>query len=189
RTDEYGHTTCLETSGASEDTAIANGLRVRGTEASNILAAKDLKKMKKFKDDITSVGQRLGVEPALIAAIISRQSQAGTNLSTSGYGVSDPNCFGLMQINKHYHAVKGNAYSSEHIDQGVTFLIQLIKTMRRTRPDWSKEQQLKGALACYVAGEERVLALSYEDLDSVTPSKDFSSDVVARAHWFAQNGF
>lgn len=48
---------------------------------------------------------------------------------------------------------------------------------------------VSGALACYVAGEERVLALSYEDLDSVTPSKDFSSDVVARAHWFAQNGF
>ena len=49
-----------------------------------------------------------------------------------------------LQINKHYHAVKGGAYSSEHIDQGVTFLIQLVKTMRRRRPNWSKEQQLKG---------------------------------------------
>lgn len=52
-----------------------------------------------------------------------------------------------VQINKHYHAIKGSAYSSEHIDQGVTFLIQLIKTMRRSRPGWTKEQQLRGG-AC-----------------------------------------
>lgn len=46
-----------------------------------------------------------------------------------------------------------------------------------------------GALACYIAGEDRVIPLSFEELDSVTPNKDFASDVVARAHWFAQNGF
>lgn len=48
---------------------------------------------------------------------------------------------------------------------------------------------VSGALACYISGEDKVLPLSYEDLDSVTPHKDFSSDVVARANWFAQNGF
>ena len=41
---------------------------------------------------------RLGVEPALIAAIISRQSEAGSRLSPSGYGEMDPTCFGLMQV-------------------------------------------------------------------------------------------
>lgn len=49
-----------------------------------------------------------------------------------------------VQINRHYHAVKGGAFSTEHLDQGTTFLIQLIKTMRRTKPNWTKEQQLKG---------------------------------------------
>lgn len=49
-----------------------------------------------------------------------------------------------VQINRHYHAVKGGAFSTEHLDQGTTFLIQLIKTMKRTNPDWTKEQQLKG---------------------------------------------
>lgn len=48
---------------------------------------------------------------------------------------------------------------------------------------------VSGALACYIAGEDKVIHLSYEDLDSVTPNKDFSSDVVARAQWFAENGF
>lgn len=44
-----------------------------------------------------------------------------------------------------------------------------------------------GALACYIAGEERVLPLAYDDLDSVTPNQDFCSDVVARAQWFIRH--
>lgn len=53
-------------------------------------------------------------------------------------------CVVLLQINKNYHAVKGSPYSEEHVDEGVTFLIQLIKTMRRAKPKWSKLQHLKG---------------------------------------------
>lgn len=49
-----------------------------------------------------------------------------------------------VQINKAYHAVTGEAYSEEHVQQGVVFLIQLIKTMERMKQDWTKEQQLKG---------------------------------------------
>lgn len=113
----------------------------------------------------------LGIHPALIAGIISRQSEAGTKLTREGYGQSDPSCYGLMQvcvssiywslfklcgqccdcvfspmvqINRHYHAVKGGPFSLEHLDQGATFLIQLIKTMKRAQPNWTKEQQLKG---------------------------------------------
>lgn len=44
------------------------------------------------------VSRRLDVHPALIAAIISRQSQAGTSLRADGFGQFDPNCFGLMQV-------------------------------------------------------------------------------------------
>ncbi|XP_070849118.1 uncharacterized protein [Chaetodon trifascialis] len=186
---EYGDINLVDTKGASEDTARPNNVSSRGTEASNELASRDLSEMLKYKEAIKSVGKKLHVHPALIAAIISRQSQAGTKLSPTGFGMTDPNCFGLMQINRHYHAVKGNPFSEEHLDQGVTFLIQLIKTMTRMKRDWSKEQQLKGALACYIAGEERVIPLSYEELDSVTPNRDFANDVVARAKWFINNGF
>lgn len=165
-------------------------LGLTGVEASEILAARDREEMKKYKDDIISVGKILKVHPALIAAIISRQSRAGIQLKPNGFGQSDPNCFGLMQISRHYHAVKGNPCSRDHLDQGVTFFIQLIKTMQRTKKDWSKEQQLKGALACYIAGEERVIPLErYEDVDSVTPYGDFANDVIARAQWFARELF
>ncbi|XP_075891387.1 lysozyme g-like isoform X2 [Nelusetta ayraudi] len=145
--------------------------------------------MLKYKESIWKVGNNLKIPPALIAGIISRQSRAGTNIHSNGYGQTDSNCYGLMQINKAYHAVKGGAFSEEHLDQGTTFLVQLIKTMQRTHPQWTKEQQLKGALACYISGEERVIPLAYEDVDSVTPNGDFASDVIARAQWFAKNGF
>ncbi|XP_045921442.1 uncharacterized protein LOC123980898 [Micropterus dolomieu] len=186
---EYGDITRVETTGASEETASANQLLSRGIEASHQLAESDLNEMNNYKEDISSVGKMLSVHPALIAGLISRQSRAGTKLSANGYGQFDQNCFGLMQINKHYHAVKGNPFSREHLDQGVTFFIQLIKTMKRTKRDWSKEQQLKGALACYIVGEESVIPLTYEEVDRVTPQGDFANDVVARAQWFAHNGF
>nr|XP_033465347.1 butyrophilin subfamily 3 member A3-like isoform X2 [Epinephelus lanceolatus] len=189
---EYGDISRVDTTGASEHLARANESLCRGVsgvKASQRLAERDLQEMLKYKETISNVGNKLGVHPALIAAIISRQSQAGTSLRPDGYGKSDHNCFGLMQINKHYHAVKGNAFSVDHVDQGVTYFIQLIKTMQRTKPDWSKEQQLKGALACYISGEERVIPLSYDEVDSVTPYGDFANDVVARAQWFFHNGF
>ncbi|XP_044039976.1 uncharacterized protein LOC122870153 isoform X14 [Siniperca chuatsi] len=186
---EYGDFTKVDTKGASDDTARANNLLSGGIVASNELAERDLKEMLKYKENLVSVGEALCVHPALIAGIISRQSQAGTKLSANGYGKSDPNCFGLMQISKYYHAIKGDPFSKDHVDQGVTFLIQLVKTMRRTKRDWTKEQQLKGALACYIAGEDKVIPLEYDEVDSVTPHKDFASDVVARAKWFARNGF
>ncbi|XP_037614891.1 uncharacterized protein LOC119481763 isoform X3 [Sebastes umbrosus] len=186
---EYGDISRVETTRASEKTAMVNQLSCRGVEASNRLAERDLKKMLDYKDTIISQGQSLGVAPALIAAIISRQSHAGTLLKVDGFGQSDNNCFGLMQINKNYHAVKGTAFSKEHVDEGVTIFIQQVKTMRRDKKNWNKEQQLKGALACYIAGDDRVRHLAYEDLDSVTPNEDFANDVVARAQWFAHNGF
>ena len=47
-----------------------------------------------------------------------------------------------------------------------------------------------GALACYIAGEDKVIPLErYEELDSVTPFHDFANDVVARAQWFTGKDF
>uniref|UniRef100_UPI003AAE1642 uncharacterized protein n=1 Tax=Centroberyx gerrardi TaxID=166262 RepID=UPI003AAE1642 len=185
----YGDVTKIDTTGASAVTATANQLYSRGVEASEELAKEDLKEMERYKETITSVGDKLGVHPALIAAIISRQSRAGKLLRTDGYGQKDPNCYGLMQVNKAYHPVKGDPFTEEHVDEGTTILIQAIKTMCRMKSQWSKEQQLKGGLAAYIAGPEQVTDLPYEDLDRNTPFADFANDVVARAQWFARNGY
>ncbi|XP_026225031.1 butyrophilin-like protein 3 isoform X2 [Anabas testudineus] len=185
---EYGDIMRVTTTGSSKS-LLVNGQLLTGVQASHEMAKEDLEGLKRHKEKLVTVGNNLGIHPALIAGIISRQSRFGAELEVNGYGKGDGNCFGLMQINKHYHIVKGGPYSEEHLDQGVTFLIQHIKTMERKHPSRTKEQQLKGALACYIAGEEKVLPLSYEDLDSVTPRGDFANDVVARAQWFAENAF
>ncbi|XP_034020354.1 butyrophilin subfamily 1 member A1-like isoform X2 [Thalassophryne amazonica] len=188
---EHGDINQMRTSGASEDTAKAHSMSGQGVAVSNRLAQKHCQNMEKYKSDIIDVGKQLNVHPALVAAIISRQSEAGGKLRADGYGQQDPNCFGLMQINKLYHPVKGGPFGRDHIDQGVTFLIQFMKKMKVKRPQWNAEEQLKGALACYVAGDETVLSLPEDnkDADHMTPYGDFSNDVLARAQWFSRNGY
>ncbi|XP_019964949.1 selection and upkeep of intraepithelial T-cells protein 1-like [Paralichthys olivaceus] len=193
----HGDILKMKTTGASSLTVnenrenlIVNDKLLTGEDASNELARRDHMEMMKYQEDIISVAESHKVHPALIAAIISRQSQAGTILDPSGFGKYDPNCFGLMQINKFYHELKGSSHSREHLNQGVILLFKLIEAVGRVKTSWTKEQQLKGALACYISGEDKVLPLTdSEEVDSVTPHKDFASDVLARAKWFASNGF
>ncbi|KAG7233534.1 hypothetical protein INR49_006885 [Caranx melampygus] len=172
-----------KTRGASKDTAKAHrGLDydqpLDGVRVSEALAGRDLVMMNNYKEIINSVGTLYKARPPrLIAAIISRQSEAGAALNkNSGYGRRDPNCFGLMQ-----QGARGRR---------TEFVITLIEKMERERKSWSPDQQLIGALACYIAGDATVLGLKEgEDVDSVTPYKDFANDVVARAQWFAGKGY
>lgn len=149
---------------------------VSGTNASRILAARDLEKMRKYRDSITSVGKkcvlllmcvsalvlwlklscvclRLAVEPSLIAAIISRQSEAGSKLNPSGYGQSDPNCFGLMQV---CASVCINVCGSLGLilcdycrSISITTLLRETRTapntLTRGSPSWSSSLRLWGA--------------------------------------------
>lgn len=184
----YGNVLLLETSGASQDFANANKLRKTGVKASEQCAERDLPEMEKYKEPIIDVARKLSVHPALIAAIISRQSRAGTALKADGFGKYDTNCYGLMQIHKHYHPVKGGPYSIDHIDEGTTVLIQAIKAIRRRKPEWTLEQQLKAGIAAYMCGPDKVEDV-YEQIDAKTPYGDFANDVVARAKWFENHGF
>uniref|UniRef100_A0A1A8FG01 Lysozyme g n=2 Tax=Nothobranchius korthausae TaxID=1143690 RepID=A0A1A8FG01_9TELE len=160
-------------------------------EMSRRLAEQDLQRLSPYKNDILDVGRELHFHPALIAAIISRQSRAGQELKEDGYGKHDPNSFGLMQISKKFHVLKGEPFSKVHIDSGTTYLIHLIKTVTQQKSDWTLERQLKGALVGYISGIEKVLAVASEelDLDSLTPTQDFTNDVIARAQFFAEREY
>uniref|UniRef100_A0A0E9XA42 Lysozyme g n=1 Tax=Anguilla anguilla TaxID=7936 RepID=A0A0E9XA42_ANGAN len=59
--------------------------------------------------------------------------------------------------------------------------------MKAKFPSWSKEQQLKGGIAAYNCGDQRVC--SYVEIDSNTTGHDYSNDVVARAQFYKRNGF
>ncbi|XP_041711225.1 lysozyme g-like isoform X2 [Coregonus clupeaformis] len=182
----------VETSGASWETAKADGKHFNGVPASHNMAEHDLAAMNKYKGLIMKVAKRNGVEPAVICGIISRESRAGKGLDKHGredYGKA----FGLMQIDTTPppsgggHTPKGEWDSEEHLQQGTEILIEFIKRIQKKFCSWTKEQQLKGGIAAYNKGEDCVK--SYEEVDAKTTEMDYSNDVVARAQWFYRHGY
>ncbi|GAB0178892.1 lysozyme g-like [Grus japonensis] len=156
-----------------------------GVRASEKIAERDLKAMNHYKTLIKKVGERLCVEPALIAGIISRESHAGTILK-HGWG-DNGNGFGLMQVDKNSHKPVGPWNSEAHLTQGTNILISMIKTIQKKFPSWTKDQQLKGGISAYNAGAKNVQ--SYDRMDIGTTHDDYSNDVVARAQYYKKHGY
>ncbi|XP_060783359.1 lysozyme g-like isoform X2 [Neoarius graeffei] len=175
----------IDTTGASEQTARQDKLTVKGVEASYKLAAHDLKRMNQYKSIIMNVARAKQMDPAVIAAIISRESRAGAAL-VDGWG-DHGNAFGLMQVDKRYHKLRGTWNSEEHVTQGTEILIDGIRAIQRKFPKWPKEHQFKGGISAYNAGVGNVR--TYEGMDIGTTGNDYANDVVARAQWFKRNGY
>ncbi|NXX58616.1 LYG protein, partial [Scopus umbretta] len=185
RTDCYGSVTRIRTPGASCKTAKPEGLSYCGTSASAKIAERDLRAMDRYKTLIKKVGEKLCVEPALIAGIISRESHAGKILK-NGWG-DRGNGFGLMQVDKNSHKPVGQWNSETHLTQGTSILVTMIKAIQRKFPRWTKDQQLKGGISAYNAGSGNVQ--SYNGMDIGTTHDDYSNDVVARAQYYKKHGY
>ncbi|NXS62360.1 LYG protein, partial [Brachypteracias leptosomus] len=185
RTNCYGNVNKIKTPGASCQTAKPEGLSYCGVRASDTIAERDLRAMDRYKTIIKRVGEKLCIEPAVIAGIISRESHAGTVLK-NGWG-DNGNGFGLMQVDKNSHKPVGRWNSETHVIQGTNILISMIKTIQRKFPHWTKDQQLKGGISAYNAGPGNVQ--SYNRMDIGTTHNDYSDDVVARAQYFAKHGY
>ncbi|XP_032418901.1 lysozyme g-like isoform X1 [Xiphophorus hellerii] len=181
----YGDINRVEASGASEKTSQQDRLGYFGVRASETMAQTDSGRMNKYKSKINRVGSQSGIDPALIAAIISRESRAG-NVLHDGWG-DHGNAWGLMQVDIRHHHKEGDWDSEEHLRQATGILVHFIKRIQNKFPNWSKEQQLKGGIAAYNMGDGNVH--SYENVDEKTTGKDYSNDVVARAKWYKRNGF
>ncbi|KAK7141666.1 hypothetical protein R3I93_015719 [Phoxinus phoxinus] len=181
----YGDVMKIDTTGASEATAKQDKLTIKGVEASKKLAEHDLARMENYKSIITKVGRAKKMDPAVIAAIISRESRAGAALK-DGWG-DHGNGFGLMQVDKRYHKLVGAWDSEEHVTQGTEILIGFINAIKAKFPQWTQEQCFKGGISAYNAGVNNVR--TYERMDVGTTGGDYSNDVVARAQWFKSKGY
>ncbi|XP_069732439.1 lysozyme g-like [Phaenicophaeus curvirostris] len=184
-TDCYGSVNRIQTSGASSKTARAEGLSYSGVQASEKIAERDLGAMNQYKTLIKKVGEKLCIEPALIAGIISRESHAGKVLK-NGLG-DNGNGFGLMQVDRRSHTPVGQWDSEAHLNQGTTILIEMIKSIQKKFPNWSKDKQLKGGISAYNAGVKNVQ--SYDRMDIGTTNDDYANDVAARAQYFKKHGY
>ncbi|XP_041790032.1 uncharacterized protein LOC121604548 [Chelmon rostratus] len=186
----YGNIRAVETTGASWQTSQQDRLGYSGVRASHTMAETDAGRMERYKSKIKRVGAKYNIDPALIAAIISRESRAG-NALTDGWG-DHGNAWGLMQVDVNprggNHTPVGEWDSEEHLCQATKILVDFIKLIQR-KPAFSglsKEKQLKGGIAAYNMGDGKVH--SYEGVDENTTGKDYSNDVVARAQWYKAHG-
>ncbi|KAF7213229.1 lysozyme g-like isoform X2 [Nothobranchius furzeri] len=186
----YGDIEKIPTTGASKQTAKQDGL-TPGVGASETMARTDEERMKQYKAMIKRVGTEYRIDPALIAAIISRESRAG-NVLQNGWG-DHGNAWGLMQVDVNprggAHTRRGDWNSEEHLCQATEILIVFIERIQRKFPKWSKNEQLKGGIAAYNAGDGNIYSNKPEDVDKRTTGGDYSNDVVARAKWYKRNGF
>ncbi|CAL8253835.1 unnamed protein product [Arctogadus glacialis] len=189
----YGDIMKVETSGASSLTAQQDRLNYNGVKASHTLAQTDAERMERYRSIINNVAKKHHVDPAVIAAIISRASRAGNvifNTEPPGWGY-DHKSFGLMQVNVDpeggNHKKIGDWDSEAHLEQGTKILVDFIQNIQFNRPRWTKEQQLKGGIGAYYEGVEGVIGNEPED--EPTEGNEYSNDVVARAQWYKERGF
>lgn len=181
----YGDITEVETTGASQKTANQDKLNYSGVAASHTLVQTDLQRLNKYKSLIEDVARAKQIDPALIGAIMSRETRAG-NVLDNGWG-DHGNAYGLMQVDKRHHNITGTWNSREHVMQATQILIDMINAIKQKFPSWDREQHLKGGISAYNMGPGNVL--SYAEVDSRTTGKDYSNDVVARAQWLMDHGF
>lgn len=168
--------------GASDRTARQDGIRQGGPAASRQMAMTDLPRLQQYKADIESVAQKYNFPPALLAAIISRESRGGKALDDNGRG-DNGNGYGLMQVDRGTAAGIGGPRSRENIAQGAGILRDQLNQVKRDHPNWTPEQQLRGAVAAYNMGADDVRTI--EGMDRGTTGDDYSNDVWARAQALA----
>lgn len=140
-----------------------------------------------MKDRIVTAGRETGIEPAILAGIASRESSAGDNLRSDGYGKYVPDNYGYMQVNKTNHADTTDGPAGQaHFNQAAKILQTAINGVAASHPDWEKPLQTKGGIAAYFFGVGNVR--TKENIDIGTARNDFSSDVLARAKYLKDNG-
>ncbi|XP_040192287.1 lysozyme g-like isoform X4 [Rana temporaria] len=183
---KYGNLNDIPTTGASPETGRQDGENISGVNASEKLARTDLQRVNSYKEKIKSVSRKTGVDAAIIAAIMSRESRAGNVLDANKYG-DNGNAFGLMQIDKRWHTPRGAWDSEEHLLQATEILTSMFDAIKKKFPSWSKSHVMKGALAAYNMGPDSVY--SFDAVDSRTTGADYSNDCVARAKFYKRNGF
>ncbi|KAK7471414.1 hypothetical protein BaRGS_00035966 [Batillaria attramentaria] len=125
-----------------------------------------------------------GIEPAVIAALASRESNGGDALASDGTG-DRGHAWGILQCDFTHSGLACKscpAKSCCHIKMMVTqLLIPYIKRVATNHRSWPKAHQLQGGVAAYNFGVGNVQ--SWGGLDVGSTGNDYSNDVMARAQY------
>ncbi len=177
----FGH----QSGGMRAETARNQGASGSGVAASAELAGADRQRLLKYRDNFIKIAQKYKLPPALLAAIASRETRGGLQLDSRGYSVWDGYGFGLMQVDREFHAPRGGPGDLDHIDQAAKILADFHAEARRRFPSWSPSRQLQIAVAAYNRGN--AVFDNPTGYDSLTTDHDYSNDVWARARALAKD--
>ncbi|XP_012938414.2 glycine, glutamate and proline-rich protein [Aplysia californica] len=190
----HGNVMVLTVSGASSSTARQDGLSTGGLQSSYKMADNDYSELNKRKTCYYQAGKNNCIQPAVVAALASRESRGGKLLyRTKGYG-DGYHAYGILQCDGgasglHSKCTQYAWDSCAHIDFMVkTLLVPYINQVKAKHPTWTQDQALKGGISAYNAGVGNVQ--TYAGMDLGTTGNDYANDVCARAqrlishyHW------
>jgi soluble lytic murein transglycosylase-like protein len=162
-----------------------------GSMPASDVQARDYKKYaEKYQHDAEVLGKKYGLPPALILALMSRESGFGTGL-VDGWG-DHHHGFGILQVDNRSHTPVGGPYSLEHMNQAMGIFEGGLAQVKREHPGWTSDQQLAGAVAAYNAGPGNVQTQptnpsTWAQMDAGTTGNNYSRDVWAQGQWYANN--
>jgi len=148
---------------------------------------------------IAAVARSFGLEPAVVAGLVSRESGGGRLLGKAGCppGTGDGgHGRGLMQIDDRWHqaflAIRDFwRRPAANLAYGCFLLRQNLDALRRRLPGVSEDGALRAALAAYNCGLGEALKLvrAGGDPDAATTGGNYGRDVLERAAWLRARGF
>lgn len=160
---------------------------------------RDLPWLAEHRDLIAAVARSFGLDPAVVAGLVSRESGGGRLLGKNGCppGTADGgHRRGLLLIDDRIHPgffSLGNLWRrpAANLAYGCFILRQLLTTLARRLPGRDEDGVLRAALAAWNRGLAEVLRVvrAGGDPDAVTPNGDFSRDVLDRAAWLRLRGW
>jgi peptidoglycan hydrolase-like protein with peptidoglycan-binding domain len=168
-----------QTKGISADHAANQGASQGGVKGSEELARQDAGRLSPHKAAIEAAAAKYKLPPAVLAAIASRETRGGSQLDSRGYSIWDGQGYGVMQVDKRYHAAQGGPASQAHFEHAAAILADNLADAKAKFPKATAAQQLQVAIAAYNAGMGGVDSVG--SVDRFTHEGDYSNDVWARA--------
>ena len=159
----------------------------------------DLPWLERHRELIQAIARSYGLEPAVVAGLMSRESGGGRLLGKWGNPPEtgdNGHARGLMQIDDRWHQAFISIgdfwqYPAGNIAYGCYLIKQNLIALAKQFPSLSDHDRLQAAIAAYNCGLSRaVRAINQEkDLDTWTTGGDFSRDVMERAGMLRARGW